>query len=250
MIQAQALENELIRQHGNASGHDDPVRAHKAFGGSARRHGSNASSDVMQNRRRIKVDTAPCVANHRWRALTQRLSVPIAGLIVTAAVGSVIFFLQASMRQPHVVAAVDEPSKEKSPVVGAARATKELVLRVEEPGGPEKAGVEEERAIERGIEPGNTVAAHSDDPRVAPPVTTQPNENLASDAEKLDVARTINHVNMRAGPSNDQAVVMTIPAGSRVQVVKCRHWCEVIFAGQQGWVYKGFIDTSPMPRRP
>jgi hypothetical protein len=26
-----------------------------------------------------------------------------------------------------------------------------------------------------------------------------------------------------------------------VEVIACRQWCEVIFSGQRGWVYKGFI---------
>ena len=60
------------------------------------------------------------------------------------------------------------------------------------------------------------------------------------------IARAIIQVNMRAGPSNDKAVVMRIPEGSRLEVVKCHHWCEVIFAGQRGWVYKGFIGLSPI----
>ena len=48
-------------------------------------------------------------------------------------------------------------------------------------------------------------------------------------------------VNMRAGPGNGQPVLAAIPAGSPIQVVKCTYWCEVIYAGQRGWVYKTFI---------
>lgn len=274
MIRAQALEDELIRQHDNA-------RVHVA-------------------------NTVPCVADQVWRVLTQRLNACIAGFIVTAAAGVVIIFLQAGTRQPHVVAAGNDPSEAKSPAsVGAA---KEPVLRAEGPGRPGKPGVEGERAIEHGITTGSVVAAQSDGPRLDPPVATQPVETLASDAGKLRqvegaaevqssseathfdtiapatnalgkpspqaappqplsgktgfatdpgndpvaarFARTNSHVNMRAGPGNDQAVVMRIPAGSPLQVVKCQHWCEVIFAGQQGWVYKGFVSTPPVPRRP
>jgi hypothetical protein len=73
------------------------------------------------------------------------------------------------------------------------------------------------------------------------PVATQP-------------GRAISGVNMRAGPNNGQPVLATIPRGSPVEVVKCGHWCEVIFAGQRGWVYKAFIkaplaDVSASPAR-
>src|SRR5262245_51424738 len=146
MIKAQALENELIRRHESATG-NDPVSPRKAVGGSRRSHGSNAS-EAMQNLRRIAIDTVPGVANHPWRVLAPRLNALIAGLIVTAAIGGVTYFLQVSMRQPHVVAAVDEPSKAKSPVVAPVVATTEPVLRVEERGGPGEPGVDGERAIE------------------------------------------------------------------------------------------------------
>jgi hypothetical protein len=58
-------------------------------------------------------------------------------------------------------------------------------------------------------------------------------------------ARATSGVNMRAGPGNSQPVLATIPRGSPIEVVKCGHWCEVIFAGQRGWVYKTFIAVPP-----
>jgi hypothetical protein len=63
----------------------------------------------------------------------------------------------------------------------------------------------------------------------------------ANDPAAMRIARVISHVNMRAGPSNGQAVLATIPRGRPVEVIHCRQWCEVIFAGQRGWVYKDFI---------
>jgi hypothetical protein len=57
----------------------------------------------------------------------------------------------------------------------------------------------------------------------------------------------VSDVNMRAGPSNGQAVVATIPRGSPVEVIDCRQWCEVIFTGQRGWVYRSFVDVNTNP---
>lgn len=79
----------------------------------------------------------------------------------------------------------------------------------------------------------------------------------ANEPVATQVGRTISGVNMRAGPSNGQPVLATIPRGSPIEVVKCGQWCEVIFAGQRGWVYKTFIRApladvamSPVRARP
>lgn len=48
-------------------------------------------------------------------------------------------------------------------------------------------------------------------------------------------------VNMRARPDNNAAVIMVVPAKSEVGLIGCRHWCEVIFRGKRGWIYKGFV---------
>jgi hypothetical protein len=232
------------------------------------------------------------------------MNVRIAGLIVAAVIGGVTFVWQVGLRQPPAVAAANDQSKWKSPIIGAAGVVR--LVRAGEPGGPGTTGAEGERAVAVGITTGTIVAAHSDD-WTAATVAEQPIENLASDADKrrqaedaatrssskvthsgatdaatnalseqsfpqaasasppagetgsrvdqtddvvaIRIARIISHVRMRVGPSNSQAVVMTIPEGSPVEVVKCQHWCEVIFAGQRGWVYKGFVGISPIPRR-
>jgi hypothetical protein len=69
----------------------------------------------------------------------------------------------------------------------------------------------------------------------------------ASNPVAIRFARVVSDVNMRAAPSNGAAVVATISGGRPVEVIDCRQWCEVIFAGQRGWVYKGFIGAFPIP---
>ena len=252
------------------------IPARNAGGGSGTSHGPDAR-DAMG----VKVYRDACIA----------------GLIVTVAMGGIIFAPQVNVRQPLVVAADYDPSKGRSSVIGAAGSTNEPVerpLQAGEPSGLVKPGVERIRIA-------NVVAAHADDRTVAPPAAAQRIENLASDAENpwqvegalevrwsseathsdtiapttsapsndplpqvaasspppagkagstvdrthdtvaIRIARAIMHVNMRAGPSNDQAVVMRIPEGSQLEVVTCHQWCEVIFAGRRGWVYQGFI---------
>jgi SH3 domain-containing protein len=96
-----------------------------------------------------------------------------------------------------------------------------------------------------------------------PPVSSETRSAVdrAKDPIAIQVGRVISGVNMRAGPGNNQPVLATIPPGSAIEVIKCRQWCEVIFAGQQGWVYKTFIRapladgtasserTRPSPRK-
>lgn len=48
-------------------------------------------------------------------------------------------------------------------------------------------------------------------------------------------------VNLRAEPDNGATVVAVVPAEKQVQVVSCDYWCEVVFEGQRGWIYKNFI---------
>jgi SH3 domain-containing protein len=71
----------------------------------------------------------------------------------------------------------------------------------------------------------------------------------ASTPAANSIVRTVSEVNMRDGPGNSQAVLMIIPRGSPVEVISCRQWCEVAYAGQRGWVYKGFIGAAPTPDR-
>jgi SH3-like domain-containing protein len=84
----------------------------------------------------------------------------------------------------------------------------------------------------------------------APASETGSAVDRANDPAPIRIAQTISDVNMRAGPSNGQAVLATIPRGSPVDVIGCRQWCEVIFADRRGWVYKGFIAAPSMARGP
>jgi uncharacterized protein YraI len=90
---------------------------------------------------------------------------------------------------------------------------------------------------------------------------TGPAIDRTNDPVAVQVAGVTSGVNMRRGPGSGQPVLATIPAGSPIEVVKCAYWCEVIFAGRRGWVYKSFIRapladatvspgrTKPRPRK-
>jgi uncharacterized protein YraI len=105
-----------------------------------------------------------------------------------------------------------------------------------------------EAAPAESVPPATTASAEepSQDAVSPPPAIpeTKPAIDRANDPVALQVGRVTSGVNMRAGPGNGKAVLVTIPAGSPIQIVKCAYWCEVIFAGQRGWIYKTFIRAQ------
>jgi hypothetical protein len=51
-------------------------------------------------------------------------------------------------------------------------------------------------------------------------------------------------VNMRAGPDNDAKVVRVLRAGTPVEIIGCKFWCEVIADGDRGFVFQRFISRT------
>lgn len=59
-------------------------------------------------------------------------------------------------------------------------------------------------------------------------------------------ARVKRDVNMRAGPNTAEPVVKVVSAGSPIEIISCSGWCEVVYAGQRGWIYKDFLEVSSL----
>jgi len=55
-------------------------------------------------------------------------------------------------------------------------------------------------------------------------------------------------VNLRAGPGSAYARIATIPAGAQVNVLRCRNWCEVVYAGRKGWASAAYIARGAARR--
>jgi hypothetical protein len=190
----------------------------------------------------------------------------IAGLVVVAAAGRFLLASDMSREQPPLVTAdAGKALAERSHAVDTTIAADAPVES--DIGTPEPAGLGPVRAEAMPVAKGATtaeppVAAKSDEPLsvVAEPAAKEPTADAslpsaietgsverAGDPPAARVARVLSDVNMRAGPSNGQATLATIARGRSVEVVGCRQWCEVIFAGQRGWVYKGFIGSQQDP---
>jgi SH3-like domain-containing protein len=72
-------------------------------------------------------------------------------------------------------------------------------------------------------------------------------EALAAKDEPVEggrAAQVTKYVNMRSGPNDESKVVAVVPAKASVSVLDCKSWCEVVFDGKKGWIYKRFIRES------
>lgn len=78
----------------------------------------------------------------------------------------------------------------------------------------------------------------------------QPEEKTkqaAVDDEVQDTApvtgttQIIKGANMRSRPKSGSKVLGIVPKGATVQLVDCDAWCEIVYKGRRGYVYKDFI---------
>jgi hypothetical protein len=51
-------------------------------------------------------------------------------------------------------------------------------------------------------------------------------------------------VNLRSRPKSGSRVLTVVPGRAVVQLVGCKAWCEVIYKGRRGYVYKSYIGGS------
>ena len=56
--------------------------------------------------------------------------------------------------------------------------------------------------------------------------------------------RILRAVTMRTGPKKNAAAMVTIPAKTSVQVMGCKQWCQIVYNGKRGWIYRSFIKTG------
>ncbi|RAZ85681.1 SH3 domain-containing protein [Mesorhizobium hawassense] len=56
--------------------------------------------------------------------------------------------------------------------------------------------------------------------------------------------RILRAVTMRTGPKKGAAAIVTVPAKASVQVMGCKQWCEIVYNGKHGWVYKSYVKPG------
>ena len=116
---------------------------------------------------------------------------------------------------------------------------------------PQAAG--QASAVDRGFAPENSGAAPEAEQSAAPArsaatesaatesAATKSAANRAEPAAATRIAPVTTHVNLRAKPDNDAAVVAVVPAKRNVEVVECTQWCEVVYGDKQGFVHRRFV---------
>lgn len=77
------------------------------------------------------------------------------------------------------------------------------------------------------------------DEQPAEPAAAQP---VAADGGNGSSAVTTVAVKMRAKESNDAKVIAVLPARAPVDVLGCKAWCKVSYKGQEGFIYKRFVQ--------
>lgn len=96
-------------------------------------------------------------------------------------------------------------------------------------------------------------AAIEPDREAKPQIEAMPVEEKAQ-AAAIPAAkrsdRVNDAVNMRSGPDKDAGVVTVLPRGANVGVVECDSWCQVIYDGKVGYVYKSYIGRSSAAAAP
>lgn len=69
---------------------------------------------------------------------------------------------------------------------------------------------------------------------------------VASERPASRMAKATADVRLRSAPNDGSAVLGVVPDGAEVGVVACDGWCEVVYAGKRGFVYKRFVaDGGP-----
>jgi hypothetical protein len=142
--------------------------------------------------------------------------------------------------ETEIVMAPDRaPDRPANPGAAATQSGPEIEFGLSEPAAPDDRSAEAfEEAVEAAIE---EAKAEADTEAV-----TEDDEVAGDETDDQAVAAThtapvTTDVNMRAGPDNGAAVILVVPRRSEVEVIGCRYWCEVVYAGKRGWIYKGFV---------
>ncbi|OHV88638.1 SH3 domain-containing protein [Mesorhizobium sp. ORS 3428] len=81
-------------------------------------------------------------------------------------------------------------------------------------------------------------------PEAQPAAADQAAQDKPQTVSAAANGRILRPVTMRTGPKKGAAAIITIPAKASVQVMSCKKWCEIVYDGKHGWVYKTYVKTG------
>lgn len=73
---------------------------------------------------------------------------------------------------------------------------------------------------------------------------------LVSSAANAAPGVATGDVNMRTGPGTGYSVITTIPAGAPLEIYGCSSWCQVGYAGTQGYVSGNYVSGARVAAQP
>ncbi|TIT65971.1 MAG: SH3 domain-containing protein [Mesorhizobium sp.] len=80
------------------------------------------------------------------------------------------------------------------------------------------------------------------------PANAQGEDNAAKAKPRKVAAagsgRILRTVTMRSAPKKGAASMGTVPARTSVQLMGCKQWCEIVYNGKHGWVYKSYVKPD------
>jgi hypothetical protein len=79
--------------------------------------------------------------------------------------------------------------------------------------------------------------AKAQEPKADAAATDDP-MSLVTKARPTQATRA---ANMRSRPKSGSGIIMVVPQSATVQLVGCKVWCEIVYKGRRGYVYKDFL---------
>ncbi|TPJ41534.1 SH3 domain-containing protein [Mesorhizobium sp. B2-5-13] len=95
-----------------------------------------------------------------------------------------------------------------------------------------------------------TAAIPETQPQVADqkPANAQDEDNAAKAKPRKVAAagsgRILRTVTMRSAPKKGATPIGSVPARTSVQLIGCKKWCEIVYNGKHGWVYKSYVKPG------
>jgi hypothetical protein len=112
-------------------------------------------------------------------------------------------------------------------------------------------------AAQEPSDPMNTAAIYRNEervlgqaPRVISPELSIPEPQMPISQDRPAPTQTVrvnDGVNLRARGVSGSRVLRTIPANASVGLIGCKDWCEVVYEGTRGYIYKSFIGGGRAP---
>lgn len=182
-------------------------------------------------------------------AVAQETSGPEATGSVAESVPPVLRDTASPFTIASVPAPVDEPAAVSSGVTAFAAPEASTMLAEPAVAAPEPAVLPPQTPLPPPAPVRNAGSEAEPTPSPAPAASRNATEASAPVAtegggEPTGTVTVRNPVTMRTGPRRGAAAIVNLSPGTKVELVGCESWCEIITDGKRGFVYKSFLSLG------